>query len=78
MSAFQRQVDGLAAELRARTSDHEEALPREASVAEILQVTNASGGDLRWYSRRYSIQSDELPAGIVSLRCLRVLTKPAK
>ena len=43
---LQRRVDELAAELRARTSDHEEALRREAAVAEILQVTNASGGDL--------------------------------
>ena len=42
----QRRVDELAAELRARTSDHEEALRREAAIAEILQVTNASGGDL--------------------------------
>ena len=36
---LQRRVDELAAELR-------EALRREAAVAEILQVTNASGGDL--------------------------------
>ena len=36
---LQRRVDDLAAELR-------EALRREAAVAEILQVTNASGGDL--------------------------------
>jgi PAS domain S-box-containing protein len=43
---LQRRVDELAAELRQRTSDHEEALRREAAVAEILQVTNASGGDL--------------------------------
>jgi two-component system NtrC family sensor kinase len=43
---LQRRVDELAAELRARTSDHEEALRREAAIAEILQVTNASGGDL--------------------------------
>ena len=35
----QRRVDELAAELR-------EALRREAAIAEILQVTNASGGDL--------------------------------
>jgi PAS domain S-box-containing protein len=43
---LQRRVDELAAELRACTSDHEEALRREAAIAEILQVTNASGGDL--------------------------------
>ena len=36
---LQRRVDELAAELR-------EALRREAAMAEILQVTNASGGDL--------------------------------
>ena len=43
---LQRRVDELAAELRARTIDHEEALRREAAIGEILQVTNASGGDL--------------------------------
>jgi GAF domain-containing protein len=43
---LQRRVDQLVAELGARTSDHEEALRREAAIAEILQVTNASGGDL--------------------------------
>jgi two-component system, NtrC family, sensor kinase len=43
---LQRRVDQLVAELCARTSDHEEALRREAAIAEILQVTNASGGDL--------------------------------
>ena len=43
---LQRRVDELAAELRARRTDHEEALRREEAVAEILQVTNASGGDL--------------------------------
>ena len=46
VSDLQRRVDELGAQLRARISDHEEALRREAAIAEILQVTNASGGDL--------------------------------
>jgi len=43
---LQRRIDELSAELRARTADHEEALRREGAIAEILQVTNASAGDL--------------------------------
>src|SRR5260370_32787534 len=46
VSDLQRQIDELAAELRARTADYEQALRREAAVAEILQVVNASTGDL--------------------------------
>ena len=47
--AFQTSSDGSTSwspSCGARTSDHEEALRREAAIAEILQVTNASGGDL--------------------------------
>ena len=43
---LQRRVDELAAELRARTADNEEALQREAAVAEVLQVINSSSGEL--------------------------------
>ena len=43
---LQRRVDQLVAELCARTTDHEEGLRREAAMAEILRVTNSSGGDL--------------------------------
>ena len=46
VSDLQRRVDELAAELLARTTDHEEGLRREAAMAEILRVTNSSGGDL--------------------------------
>jgi two-component system NtrC family sensor kinase len=46
VSDLQRQIDELAAELRARTADYEEALRREAAVAQVLQVINASPGDL--------------------------------
>ena len=37
----QRRVDELVAELRVRTADHEEALQREAAVAEVLQVNQS-------------------------------------
>jgi PAS domain S-box-containing protein len=46
VSDLQRRVDELAAELLTRTTDHEEGLRREAAMAEILWVTNSSGGDL--------------------------------
>src|SRR5690242_16475982 len=42
----QRRIDELSAELCARTAERDEAQRREAAVAEILQVTNASTGDL--------------------------------
>ncbi|HEU5093660.1 MAG TPA: GAF domain-containing protein [Reyranella sp.] len=43
---LQRQIDELNAELRARIAERDEAQRREAAVAEIIQVTNASAGDL--------------------------------
>jgi hypothetical protein len=46
VSDLQRRNEELSAELRTRTPDYEEALRREAAIGEIIQVTNASAGDL--------------------------------
>jgi PAS domain S-box-containing protein len=46
VSDLQRRVDELAAELRARSADYQEALLREAAVDEVLRVINSSSGGL--------------------------------
>src|SRR5215218_7431156 len=45
-SDLQRKLDGLTIDLRSLRADYEGALRREAAMAEILQVTNSSGGNL--------------------------------
>ncbi|HKV15307.1 MAG TPA: hypothetical protein VJQ81_09685, partial [Reyranella sp.] len=46
VSDLQRQIDGLNADLRARTAERDEGKRHEAAVAEVLQVINASPGTL--------------------------------
>jgi PAS domain S-box-containing protein len=46
VSDLQRRIEELSGELRARAAEHEEALQREAAMAEVLQVIKTSPGEL--------------------------------
>ena len=46
VSELQRRIEELSGELRARAAEHEEALQREAAMAEVLQVIKTSPGEL--------------------------------
>ena len=46
VSDLQRRIEELRGELRARAAEHEEALQREAAMAEVLQVIKTSPGEL--------------------------------
>jgi GAF domain-containing protein len=46
VSGLQRRIEELGGELRARAAEHEEALQREAAMAEVLQVIKTSPGEL--------------------------------
>ena len=46
IAELERQIDRLHGELRQRTAERDAALAREIAIAEVLQVINASPGDL--------------------------------
>jgi len=47
VAELQQRLDELAAELRRRTAERDEALAQQRATAEVLQVINASPGDLK-------------------------------